>query len=286
MLRRTFRYLVLAITILCLPNVSGAVIVGNPVVGDNSSIWTSTVLFTSPSGSICSSTVIGARVILTAASCTESLQAGDPNDKKQNYAKIGDTLFALSCEQHPAYKTDPSADFALCLATHSFTSSNIERINTDQKKLSLGTNVTMVGYGCRVKDGIDRRLGELTKGNAIINKLPDQTTQYAIVTGAVACFGDSGGGTYLSTPEKRILVGVNSRSDLREQSWISLTSSQTFLEWARRWATVHQVGLCGISDEASCHFETTFKPTPTPPSSSAASNAAQRLSILPDSAST
>jgi hypothetical protein len=134
---------------------------------------------------------------------------------------------------------------------------------------------------------VDRRVGELNAGEARMVGLPsDRQSSYATVDGAALCFGDGGGGAYVMTDVRggnRVLVGVNSRSDLTKRSWVSVTHSQLFLEWARSWAAANEAGICGLQGETFCRTDSTSQPIEDAPASLQSLNAQKTLALmLPD----
>jgi subtilisin family serine protease len=226
---------------------SEAIIGGNP---EDPAKWGSTFIFKT-AVSTCSSTLIGRRVILTASYCL--------GPEKNPSVQMNDGGYTMTCRPHPDALKNQSADFALCVLDRDLAGTP-ERVNTDSALLKTDAQIYLAGYGCQRAGGIDFRFGDLLVGEARILTLPkkDEQNSHLITNGAALCAGDSGGGAYVypqGTPASRILVGMNSRSDLSGKSYISTTSSKAFLDWATGWAAENNVSICGIGGNAGCRAE-------------------------------
>lgn len=203
--------------------------------------WPSTFVFVSADGFECTATAIGDRAILTAAHCVEKTDHGS--------LQIGETRLAVVCDKHTNYPASAWTDFSLCL-TDSFMKApplGFEVVNTDPTSTPPGTNLKLVGFGCRTEGGMDRGFGRLAEGDAVV--LLAQPDYLETGVGSAICLGDSGGGAYLSVaavPSQRRLIGVNSHGDLSDRSYLSVTANDRFLIWAREWSMRHGADICGL----------------------------------------
>src|SRR5437763_2666422 len=84
-----------------------AIILGDPPT-PGSPEGRSTVVLIMPSGTICSGTIVGPRIILTAAHCV----SGDPATPV--FAKVGERVRKMTCAHDPRYPSTVGADLALC----------------------------------------------------------------------------------------------------------------------------------------------------------------------------
>lgn len=213
------------------------------------SSWPVTFVFEYYPSKPCSSTVVGQRVVLTAAHCVK--------DKAQGIVNINSTVIRSTCYRHPDY-TDTSSelnkvspDFALCLLDTSLTGSEFEIISIDSNLLKVTSEIRLLGFGCTSTSRGAQGFGTLYEGDAKVSDLPNNGSYYLTTTGDAACFGDSGGAAYVRyTNGKRFIVAVNSRSDIKQKTWLSATSPNGFHDWAKKWSEKHVVKICGLDPEA------------------------------------
>jgi secreted trypsin-like serine protease len=208
--------------------------------------WPATYIFRVPSGG-CTSTAIGDRVILTAAHCI--------SDGSTGTVSLGDRKISVVCNHHPSYDAgNVSDDFALCLSSERLSGFAFENVGTSMAYPRLGQDIALLGYGCVKSGGTDASFGVLHVGKANIIRLPTADSAYTTSKGGAAvCFGDSGGAAYYMTRggKGRIIIGVNSRGDINQYSFISSTSTQAFLDWAIQWSATKGAAICGIDVDAT-----------------------------------
>jgi hypothetical protein len=230
--------------------------------------WPATFIFKDPeiprpNKEVCTSTAVGKRVILTAAHCVRNGAKGEIGSGGQN--------LSITCSHHPDYTPQgthatltTSADWALCLAAGDIKVVEYETINRNSAAIKKAQELLLTGFGCNKVGGTDGGFGQLFEGEASVTDLPSKNDperwkiNYITTSGGAAvCFGDSGGATYLfldAAKRSRALVGVNSRGDIEKVSYISSSSTDSFLSWARNWASTNGVLICGLHDDApSCH---------------------------------
>lgn len=200
----------------------------------------------------CSGTIVGERVILTAASCLQGDQRGE--------ALVGTSQIDLDCNIHRDFGQNPDADFALCAASAPLPVERFERVRIVPPDSGRPLAVTMLGFGCTQPFGLDRAFGRLTIGEASLTQI-EAVSPKALVEGSVLCPGDGGGGTFMSAgggPESRMLVGVNSSGDAVHTSTVALTGTATFREWAEDWTHGKGITICGLDGTArACKAQNT-----------------------------
>jgi hypothetical protein len=244
------------------PRLNGQVLGADPA---QDGVWPVTFTFQTIEKN-CTATAVGRWVILLAAHCVT---------KGHNLALIGNSLLSkgraeLDCEQHPDYvsNSDISADYALCLLTSPLTDPPVgfERITKRKEITEPGRKLLLLGYGCTQTNG-EKDFGNLYEGYATTSLSSFGPNYITTTGGAAVCTGDSGGGIYWIEDEAnvrktRLLVGISSRGNIATKSWISSTSSASFLTWADDWIQKAQakqsnakILICGL-DKTEDHCRT------------------------------
>ena len=164
------------------------------------------------------------------------------------YATVADTNVS-------GWEDAASPDFALCTLSDTLQGGTFERIDTVGRGIAKGKLVHVLGFGCTEPGGRGGAFGVLYEGNANIASVPVPPRNYYTVTtgGAALCFGDSGGGAYEflnADGTRRDLIAINSRGNISTDSYLSTTSLQGFVSWARQWADTNGVKICGIHADA------------------------------------
>lgn len=219
--------------------------------------WPATLVFRGVGATPCTSTIVGDRVILTAAHCVA--------DGARGIVELRGRSIAVACNQHPDYRTvsveipgwETMAipDFSLCAADSSLNGVPFERVNRDESLPTLDSTVRLLGFGCNAVGGSDGGFGALYEGDAFVSARPSGQSYFTRTRGGAAvCFGDSGGGAYHrfgAAGGSRTIVGVNSRGNQATLSWLATTGLGGFVSWAESWAAQRQVKICGIHNEAT-----------------------------------
>ncbi len=191
----------------------------------------------------CSSTIIGERVLLTAAHCVS-------NGGTKTFT-LGATRYSGTCTHHTSYSNNSTADWALCLLASPVTGVPLESIaSASEASCNVGKKFLWTGYGCSRWGGtID---GKFRTGNVTTTKCPSGTNYDTITRGSVAlCSGDSGGGGFIVFEDgTRKVVGVNSRSNTTDISYVSSTYTTSFTNWAMSWSGTKNVKICGLHADA------------------------------------
>lgn len=218
----------------------------------------------------CTSTLVGERVLLTAAHCVVNDQTIELTSHSGTYKGI--------CRQADEYPLDDSADYALCELDGPVSGVEYESVNIDSDRLHLNQEILLTGFGCVNDDGTGGNDNVYRIGEIAISALPSTASNF-ITTGKPTdhdkpgvCFGDSGAAAFLINGPRRSLVSVNSQVQklgphlLGPLSYLSSTSTPTAVAFFRTWQDARNaenqtretplapLKICGLDADAQhCH---------------------------------
>jgi hypothetical protein len=213
--------------------------------------------YTQSSGGSCTASMIGDRVLLTAAHCVANGAAVTLRRAGVNYRAM--------CEHAPQYGAGgpqaATADYALCAVDRSVPGVPAERVNTDAGALQVGGEVLLTGFGCTTNQGTGGNDGVYRIGEARIVALPSGANNDITVRGAAGlCFGDSGGPAFLIGPgNRRAQISVNSRVEntsatgveLGPRSYLSSLTSRQGAAFLADWSRRNALRICGLHPQAT-----------------------------------
>jgi hypothetical protein len=219
--------------------------------------WPATLKYYAGGKFACTSTIVGDRVVVTAAHCLFDgvpLQIGFDNQ----------TTAHLRCDRHPSYDVNGYfADVALCVSDTAFSRQFLyENLDLSVTHVRSQTDLYLLGYGCRdVRDTQNlAKTGQLYGGKSTVtfmSRLPGG--HYLAEDGVVICPGDSGGAAYLlkdmnKRAGPRSIVGINSEYSAVGRSSSITGLTDTVATFVRDWSSDAKVAICGVQPEANnCH---------------------------------
>lgn len=195
----------------------------------------------STNGASCTATLVGPKVLVTAAHCGKT-------DAVATF-KINEKQYQATLTRHPSY---PGVDHDMNLGLLS------EALPPEVKPESVGTEavkvadpVLMYGYGCINPGGGGGNDGILRKGFSEVQSFSSKDMVLKKPNGAALCFGDSGGPGFVVSGQNRFTVGVASKGNIKDTSYLANLTLPESKQFMMDWATAKAVEICGINKDCS-----------------------------------
>ena len=189
----------------------------------------------------CTGSLIGKKVLLTAAHCTE--EGGELIfEYKRN-------VYKGKCELAPDYtRSVGDQDMALCKLDKSFPGPLAE---VSKKAPRMGESVVLIGYGCVNPGGGGGNDGILRVGAApVVKESTDEYYSFHAQGSSALCFGDSGGPSFDPSLSSDVsyVSGVNSRGDIRTLSLLTALYHPKSIKFMKDFEDKHDVKICGVRE--------------------------------------
>lgn len=188
----------------------------------------------------CTGTLIGPRVVATAAHCVSTNLS----------ISIGKDKYKAVCMVSKEFSKSISADYALC-ALDGDADGPYEVVNFEEDHVKLNEEILLSGYGCEVWGG--RIDGKFRIGEAKISSMGNSSGYLVASDGATLCSGDSGGPAWSLKADgsRNKFIGINSRSDTKKVSFISYIAKAEGVRFFKSWSDKNPgLKICGLHADA------------------------------------
>ncbi len=186
----------------------------------------------------CTASLIGPRVMITAAHCGKSDTSSVFEVQGKSYSTIN--------ERSPLY---PAKDHDMMLGLVDKPVEGIRYHSVATIPAKVGDGLFLYGYGCINPGGGGGNDGILRTGKSEISSFSNWDFIAKKPGGAALCFGDSGGPGFLEVDGKKWQIGVNSKGNISDTSYLTDLSKHDSLTFLKDFATKHSVEICGINKD-------------------------------------
>ena len=198
----------------------------------------------------CSGTLVGKRVVLTAAHCFTAVGPVEQLQVTFGLQRGGaaTTLIAAKSyhtfempldrgNDHENLKNDPDRDdvAVVILAADAPESYHSVPIAANTAAIGVGSTITIAGFGLTGADNLDS--GTLRRADVVLSSIDkdDRSLHFSEdadrITYKGMCFGDSGGPAYLVKDGQMLLIGVARSTDLTCRERSIYTDIRPFSSW-------------------------------------------------------
>lgn len=194
----------------------------------------------------CSATIIGPQVILTAGHCVADQGSIGPAAEVVDFV-IDKVSYSAQCQQAPLYRDQiEDHDMALCKVDKEL---SVKPASISKIGPKIGDKIILTGYGCIQPGGGGGNDGTLRMGLSTVSKLPvGKDHWFYTQDDSALCFGDSGGPSLLKS-EEHLLIGVNSRGNIKDLSLLTALWTPESIAFFQDFARDSEVSICGVTDD-------------------------------------
>ncbi len=198
-------------------------------------------------GAGCTATIVGPRVIITAAHCGNTGATSSFTYAGKKYSAV--------ITRSPLY---PGKDHDIAVGILSEDIAGVKPLTIGGKATS-GLGITLLGYGCINVGGGGGNDGVLRIGDSVITGFQAFDMVSRKASGAALCFGDSGGPAFLIEGTKKTLLGINSKGNIKDTNYNARLDIEESTKFLKDIAQEKGVKICGVNQD--CGGE---RPPPPP----------------------
>lgn len=203
----------------------------------------------------CSATVVGPKVVVTAAHCG--------GEGATSQFKLNGKTYSGKIDRSAIYPRQDH-DVAVIITTQEIPENEVGKYAIVKGTVQVGTEVTLLGYGCTRPGGGGGNDGVLRIGQTKVTGFSGYDFVSSSPGGAALCFGDSGGPAFIFEGDKHYLVGVNSKGNIRNTNYNAYLASSTSKDFFTEMAKKHSVEICGINRDCGASPGPSPDPEPEP----------------------
>jgi hypothetical protein len=187
----------------------------------------------------CTASIIGPRVLLTAAHCA--------SNNSNSVFSVDNIDYSAAMQRSTLY---PNKDHDMALGLIDKDVPGIKFASIWDTKPTIGDTMHFLGYGCTEPGGSGGNDGILREGDAQVTGF----SNYDIVSrgGAALCYGDSGGPAYfVSKRGVKQQISVNSKGNIKDTNYTTDLTSNESQKFLKDFAVQHGVEICGVTKDCT-----------------------------------
>lgn len=216
--------------------ISATLIGGVPV--DPADPFVQSILKIKTGQSGCTASLVGPRVMVTAAHCGKSGTSSQFEVQGKSYSTQN--------ERSPLY---PGEDHDILLGLVDKPVEGIAYQSVANLPPKVGDALYLYGFGCIQPGGGGGNDGILRTGESEVSSFSNYDFVAKKPNGAALCFGDSGGPGFVEVDGEKYQVGVNSKGNISDTSYLADLSKTDSQKFFKDFAAKHSVEICGVNKD-------------------------------------
>lgn len=189
----------------------------------------------------CTASVVGPKVLLTAAHCA--------NTGSSSSFSIAGKSYTAKMTRHPGY---PGKDADIALGVISAEVEGAKPISIYSGPVNEGDKIRLLGFGCTQPGGSGGNDGVLRQGVTEVIGFSSYDIVSRLADGAALCYGDSGGPVYTVTrPGRAEQMAVNSKGNIKDTNYTTNLTDSEIRGFLEQFAKDNSVDICGVNSDCS-----------------------------------